>query len=42
MILMKYAGIFKTDEENNQVNIYRVLHGKRSVDTILKELEAKG
>ena len=31
---------YKTDEENNHVYIYRVLHGKRSVYTILKELES--
>jgi hypothetical protein len=30
---------YKTDEANNEVDIYCVLHGKRSVGTILKELK---
>jgi plasmid stabilization system protein ParE len=32
---------YKTDEAHKQVDIYRVLHGKRSIGTILKELGAR-
>ena len=31
---------YRTDEANNQVHIYRILHGKRSIGTIIKELES--
>jgi plasmid stabilization system protein ParE len=41
MVAGDFLVFYKTDEENNQVNIYRVLHGKRSVGTILEELELK-
>jgi len=41
MVSGDFLVFYKTDEENNQVTIYRVLHGKRSVGTILKELESK-
>ena len=32
---------YKIDEENNLVRIYRVLHGKRSISTILEKLQTK-
>ena len=38
MVSGDFLVFYKTDEENNQVYIYRILHGKRSVGTILKEL----
>jgi plasmid stabilization system protein ParE len=41
MVTGDFLVFYKTDEENNQVYIYRVLHGKRSIGTILKELESK-
>ena len=30
-----YLVFFKTDEENSQVNIYRILHEKRDISVIL-------
>ena len=30
---------YKTDEENNRVCIYRILHGKRNISTILEKLQ---
>ena len=38
IVIGDFLVFYKTDEANNQVDIYRVLHGKRSVGTILKEL----
>jgi plasmid stabilization system protein ParE len=29
---------YKIDEENNQACIYRILHGKRNISTILKKI----
>ena len=33
---------YKIDEENHLVRIYRVLHGKRSVNTISEKLQTHG
>ena len=30
---------YKIDEENNLVRIYRILHGKRNISTILENLQ---
>ena len=30
---------YKTDEENNLVRVYRILHGKRNISTILEKLQ---
>ena len=38
MVTGDFLVFYKTDEMNKQVYIYRILHGKRSVGTILKEL----
>jgi len=32
---------YRIDEENNIVRIYRILHGKRSINTILEELQTQ-
>ena len=32
---------YKTDEENNVVRIYRILHGKRNISTILEKLHTQ-
>jgi len=40
MVSGNFLVFYKTDEANNHVYIYRILHGKRSVVTILKELES--
>jgi plasmid stabilization system protein ParE len=39
MVTGDFLVFLKTDEANNEVDIYRVLHRKRSVGTILKELK---
>ena len=31
--------LYKIDEENNLVRIYRILHGKRNIGTILEKLQ---
>ena len=36
-----YLVFYKTDEEKNLVHIYRILHGKRSIGTILKKLQSR-
>ena len=33
-----YLIFYKIDNENNLVNVYRILHGKRNVQTILSNL----
>ena len=38
MVTGDFLVFYKMDEVKKQVNIYRILHGKRSVFTILKEL----
>jgi plasmid stabilization system protein ParE len=40
MVTGDFLVFYKTDEANNQIYIYRILHGKRNVGTILKELES--
>ena len=40
MVTGDFLVFYKIDEANNQVYIYRILHGKRSVETILNELES--
>ena len=32
---------YKVDEENNIIRIYRILHGKRSINTILDKLQTQ-
>jgi plasmid stabilization system protein ParE len=41
MVIDDFLVFYKTDETNNKVYIYRVLHGKRNVGTILKKLSSK-
>jgi len=41
VVIGDFLAFYKIDEANKQVYIYRILHGKRSVGTIRKELEAK-
>jgi len=38
VVMGDFLIFYKADEENNQVYVYRILHGKRNVSTILKEL----
>ena len=40
MATSDFLVFYKIDDKNSQVYIYRILHGKRSVGTILKELES--
>jgi len=40
MVIGDFLAFYKTDEANKQVLIYRILHGKRNVGTIINELEA--
>ena len=40
MVTDDFLVFYKTDEVNKKVYIYRILHGKRSIGTILKELES--
>ena len=37
----EYLVFYKIDEDNNIVRIYRILHGKRSISTILDQLQAQ-
>lgn len=37
-----YLVFYKIDEENKRVCIYRILHGKRNISTILTELTSPG
>jgi len=41
MVVDDFLVFYKTDEANNQVFVYRILHGKRNIGTILTELESK-
>ena len=34
-----FIGFYKIDEDNKIVRIYRVLHGKRSISTIMEKLK---
>jgi len=38
LVIGDFLAFHKTDEANKQVYVYRILHGKRSVGTIIKEL----
>jgi len=40
MATNNYLTFYKIDEENNQVNIYRILHSKRNISSILENLDA--
>ena len=35
MVTENYLIFYKTDEVNNRVNVYRILHEKRNISTIL-------
>ena len=35
MVTDKFLIFYKTDDENNRVNIYRILHEKRNISTII-------
>jgi len=39
MVVDDFLVFYKTDTANNQVFVYRILHGKRNVGAIIKELE---
>ena len=38
MVTNDFLTFYKIDEENNRVCIYRILHGKRDISTIIKKL----
>jgi len=39
MVVGDFLTFYKADAANNQVYVYRILHGKRNVATILNELK---
>ena len=41
MVTDNYLVFYKTDEENNQINVYRILHEKRNISTILAKLDSE-
>jgi plasmid stabilization system protein ParE len=41
MVTGNYHVFYKTDEENNLVCIYRILHDKRSTGTIIEKLQTE-
>ena len=36
-----YLVFYKVDEENNLVRVFRILHGKQNIPTILEKLQTK-